>query len=89
MMKTQFLDTEISVPFSDIVSLGGAEEAFPIIMRRLREEADTIAHTAKGRVIATRLPETVVKRTSSLLLGGDLLLVAARWSVEVPESFRP
>lgn len=88
-MKTQFLDTEISVPFTDIVAMGGAEAAFPIIMRRMREEADTIAHSAKGNVIATRMPETVVKRTSSLLLGGDLLLVAARWAVEVPESFRP
>jgi hypothetical protein len=88
-MKIQSLDTEIAVPFTDIVALGGAEKAFPIIMRRLREQADTIAFSAKGRIIATRMPETVVKRTSSMILGGDLLLVAARWSVEVPESFRP
>lgn len=88
-MKTEFLDTEIAVPFTDIVALGGAEAAFPVIMRRMREQADTIAHAAKGHVVPTVMPETVVKRTSSILLGGDLLLVAARWSVEVPESFRP
>lgn len=88
-MKNQFLDTEISVPFTEIVAMGGAEAAFPVIMRRMRQEADSIAHTVKGHVVPTALPETVVKRTSSLLLGGDLLLVAARWTVEVPESFRP
>lgn len=88
-MKTEFLDTEIAVPFTDVVALGGAEAAFPVIMRRMREQADAIAHSARGHVIPTAMPETVVKRTSSVLLGGDLLLVAARWSVEVPESFRP
>lgn len=88
-MKTEFLDTEIAVPFTDVIALGGAEAAFPIIMRRMREHADTIAHSKKGHVVPTAMPETVVKRTSSLLLGGDLLLVAARWAVEVPESFRP
>jgi hypothetical protein len=88
-MKVELLDTEIAVPFTDIVAMGGGEVAMPVIMRRMREHADTLAHAARGHVMPERMPEIVVKRTSSLLLGGDLLLVAARWSIEVPESFQP
>jgi hypothetical protein len=82
------LDTEIEIPFSDIERLGRSD-ATELVLKRLRLKAYDVAASVKGELVPTVMPEIVIKRTSSVLLGGDLLLVAARWTVDVPESFDP
>jgi hypothetical protein len=82
------IDTEIEIPFDDLARLG-RDGAVALVLNRLRLKAYDEVSQVKGEIVSTILPEIVVKRTSSVLLGGDLMLVAARWTVDVPESFHP
>jgi hypothetical protein len=88
-VKRQALDTEVEIPYQEIAAYGSAELAQEQILGHLRRKAIEEAEKKHGRLAATVLPEIVIKRTSSILLGGDLLLVAARWQVDVPDSFVP
>lgn len=87
-MKRVQLDTEIEIPFTDIEALG-RDRATDIVLKRLRLKAYDVAAEVKGELVPSILPEIVMKRTSSVLLGGDIMLVAARWTVDVPEAFEP
>jgi hypothetical protein len=88
-VKRVGIDVELEIPYSEIIRYPSQEAATELILGKLRHAAEGKAAEAKGELVTTVLPEIVIKRTSSILLGGDLLLVAARWMVDVPESFVP
>lgn len=87
-MKEQKIDVEMNVPYREIEALG-RDRAIREILGKLRYTAQQRVEEAGGRLVPTTLPEIVVKRTSSILLGGDILLVASRWTATVPDAFDP
>lgn len=88
-MKREAIDVELEIPYAEIQRYPSQRAATREILGKLRHTAETKAAEVGGALASTVLPEIVIKRTSSILLGGDLMLVAARWQVDVPESFRP
>lgn len=88
-MKRESIDVEVEIPYEEIARFGSQELATNLILGKLRHTAELHAAEARGHLAPAVLPEIVVKRTSSILLGGDLLLVSSRWAVDVPESFTP
>lgn len=57
-------------------------------MEAMQRQAEALAREAGGRVDPTRKPAfTEPQRSSHALLGGDWLLWASMWWVEVPNTF--
>lgn len=87
MSKEAQIDVEMEVPVNDYLV---GDEAFARgLIEKMREKADAEARLAGGTLRTDRLPELNTMRATSPIFGGDLLLVASRWWVEVPESFDP
>lgn len=58
------------------------------ILGALRHQADTVAASVGGHVDPDVLPTFLEPQVKQhVLVGGDWLLFAARWTVLVPESF--
>jgi hypothetical protein len=59
------------------------------VVERCRVKAEQVAREVGGRLRLDRPPEFYIRRGSDLVEGGDYLLVASRWTVDVPNSFDP
>jgi hypothetical protein len=58
------------------------------ILGGLRAQADAVAASVGGHVDSTVLPDLLEPQVKKhVLVGGDFLLFASRWTVLVPESF--
>ena len=87
------MDVELHEPIGDVLdtlTTTYAKNALSTeIVEKSRQSADMMARSVGGRVVTDRAPEWHIARKASLLLGGDLLLVASRWWCEVPDDFDP
>lgn len=92
-MKIVKIDIEQELPAGEFLDgFRSTQEktiASKAIINQAREKADQEARLVGGRVRVDMKPEFYIRRGSHVLLGGDLMLVASRWSVEVPDSFDP
>lgn len=90
-MKTTFLDVELAVDDAALVeNLTTTEQKNALatdIVERCRVKADQEARAVGGRLRMDRPPEFYIRRGSDLVHGGDYLLVASRWAVDVPNAF--
>lgn len=86
MTKVQKIDITLEVPKADLVSMG-RDAAARYCIEKLRHGAETKAHEVGGRVLLDRQPEFIIEEGSRLDTGGDWLLMAGRFEVEVPDSF--
>lgn len=84
-MRREQVDIELEIDFAEIRQIGNAAVASRQVIEKLRRGADEAAATVGGHVDATVTPEIVTSHKTSPLVGGDLLLVAARFAVEVPD----
>lgn len=85
-MKLQKIDILLEVPKSDLVALG-RDGAARYVVEKLRHGAEDKAHEVGGRVVVDRAPEIMIQEGSRLDVGGDWLLLAGRFWLEVPDTF--
>lgn len=85
-MKVQKIDITLEVPKADVVAMG-RDAAARYCIEKLRHGAEEKAHEVGGHVITDRAPEFLIEEGSRLDIGGDWLLMAARFEIEVPDSF--
>lgn len=92
-MKIVRIDVELPVEKGEIADHLYTTEAknrlSAALVERVRGKADEEARAVGGRLLTDSLPEFYLRRGSHVVFGGDYLLVASRWKVEVPESFDP
>ena len=92
-MKTTFLDVLVEIDQADLLDgLTTTEKKDALsteIVEKHRTKAEQECREAGGRLVVDTAPQFSVSRGSNVLLGGDFILTASRWTVEVPESFDP
>lgn len=88
-MQRVKIDILLDVPKADVERLGKAGAA-RYVMEKLRHSADAEAHKKGGHVVPTVMPELQIKTGAHPLLhgGADVLLIAGRFAVDLPDSAR-
>lgn len=89
MSRRVKLDILLDVPKADVERLGKAGAA-RFVMEKLRHSADAEAAKVGGQVVTTVRPELQIQVGQNPLLhhGQDMLLVAGRFAVDVPDGAR-
>ena len=92
-MKTTYVDIELPVNeaglYENITSTAQKNALAADLVERCRVKAEQVAREVGGRLRMDRAPEFYIRRGSDLVEGGDYLLVASRWAVDVPNAFDP
>lgn len=88
-MKREKVEVRLEIPMSeDDLTQMQDERFWREGMEYMRRQADQKAAEAGGYVVTDTSPEfTNPQVAAHPLLGGNWLLWASRWTVEVPESF--
>lgn len=80
----------LEVPLGDDIEQATTEWFWRSTMERMRTEAERVCAGVQGRVMTDRMPTILQPRIGEHpTFGGDWMLIASRWWVEVPDSFEP
>ena len=92
-MKTAVIDIESAIPEGELLDGITSTRAKEILAKELinshRERADRVAREVGGTVRTDWKPGWYIRRGSHIVFGGDFILAASRWQVNVPDNFDP
>jgi len=92
-MKTTKIDIESAIPEGEMLDVLTSTQAKNQLAKELinshRERADRAAREVGGTVRTDWTPEWYIRRGSHVTFGGDFILAASRWQVDVPNNFDP
>jgi hypothetical protein len=92
-VKEAKIDVEVAINEAGLVenlyTTERKEELSAELVEKCRVKAEAEVRLVGGRLRTDRMPEFYIRRGSDLVEGGDYLLVASRWHVDVPNSFDP
>jgi hypothetical protein len=92
-VKTTKIDIESAIPegelLDSITSTRAKEQLAKELIDSHRERADRAAREIGGTVRTDWKPQWYIRRGSHVTFGGDFILAASRWQVNVPNNFDP
>lgn len=85
-MRDAFIDVSIEVPARALMLDRNPSQA---VMERLEAAALAKCDQNLGRLRTDKGPEVIVKAAVEISTGVDMVLVAARWPVVIPDAVAP